>query len=125
MTNAAKTIRLTNLFLLTIAMCLISMPNLARAEGWTVLDGQGIDLALAGRKLQYETSTQDFRASGKTLYVTNRDSWGNWSIRGDQYCSQWPPSSGWNCYNVYLNDDGGTVRFVGEPADVTVRRYID
>ena len=125
MTNAAKSSVPTNLLLLAISLCLVAMPIPARAEGWTALDAKGISEALTGRKLQYETATQDFRASGKTLYTTGQDSWGNWSIRGNQYCSQWPPSSDWTCYDMYLSDDARRIRFVGVPDDVTDGRYID
>lgn len=97
----------------------------AQAEGWQVLDAKGISEALTGRTLQYETATQDFRASGKTLYTTSQESWGNWSIRADQYCSQWPPSSTWNCYDIFVSADGAKIRFVGSPDDVTDGMYVD
>ena len=126
MTDAAIPASILNWFrLLMVALCLTTTPSLSLAEEWTALNAEGITKALTGRTLQYETATQEFRPSGKTLYTTSQESWGNWSIHNGQYCSQWPPSSDWNCYDMYLSDDARTVRFIGAPDDVTDGRYID
>ncbi len=107
-------------FALILALC---APQIAHAD-WVVLRGAEIRAALEGRVLAYENATQDFRASGKTLYTTNgRDSWGNWRVEDDQYCSQWPPSDLWACYG--LERDGAAVRFVGERDDITIGAYAD
>ncbi len=107
-------------FALLFMLCL---PDVAKAE-WTVLKAEDIVLALTGRVVAYERATQDFRASGKTLYVTNaQQSWGNWRVQGDQYCSQWPPSDLWACYG--LARQGDRVRFVGEAGDITEGVYAD
>lgn len=98
-------------------------PQVVSAD-WVTLTGGEIATALTGRTLAYAVATQDFRASGKTLYVSNgRDSWGNWRIEGDQYCSQWPPSDLWACYDIQVS--GGALRFVGERDDVTDATYAD
>ena len=92
------------------------------AEPWTVLDGAGVEAALKGRVIVYENATQDFRASGRTLYVFGgRDSWGYWRVQGDRYCSQWPPSDLWACYDVAVSGD--RVRFAGDGDDVTDGTY--
>lgn len=95
------------------------------ADDWVKLDASGIAAALTGRTVQFDAATQDFRASGKTLYVTGQDSWGNWTTRGDQYCSQWPPSAMWTCYALFVSADGSKVRFSGAGDDVTVGVYVD
>lgn len=83
-----------------------------------------IRTALEGRTLQYENATQEFRASGRTLYTYGgQDSWGYWRVEGDQYCSQWPPSDLWACYSIAIS--GETIRFIGEGDDVTVGIYVD
>lgn len=89
----------------------------ACAEEWTPLDGAGIDAALRGQKLQYADAWQEFRPSGRTLYNAGRDSWGYWAVRGDQYCSQWPPADGWACYEMARRGDW--LRFIGSHGDVT------
>ena len=107
-------------FAVIMAVC---MPNLAAAD-WVRLSGAEITAALEGRILRYETAAQDFRASGKTLYTSNgRDSWGNWRVDQDQYCSQWPPQDLWACYD--LERQGAQVRFVGEQGDMTDGTYVE
>ena len=51
---------------------------------------------------------QTFRKNGTTTYsqVAGRPSPpsdGLWRISNGQYCSQWPPSSHWECYDVTIN----------------------
>jgi hypothetical protein len=45
---------------------------------------------------------QYFEASGFTVYAAGKEpnSAGQWVVRGDQYCSQWPPNDRWSCYVV-------------------------
>ncbi len=52
---------------------------------------------------------QVFRASGLTFTVdieSHAQAMGFWRIEGDKYCSQWPPSAYWSCYDVFGNEDG-------------------
>ena len=54
---------------------------------------------------------QYFDPSGQTTYVSGgRASPGRWSVRGDRYCSQWPPSERWDCYT--MTGDGDRMTFV-------------
>jgi hypothetical protein len=48
---------------------------------------------------------QSFSRGGQTIYVdaAGQKTFGLWLVRGDKYCSQWPPSDRWVCYEV----DGG------------------
>ena len=86
---------------------------------WVALSGDEITAALSEQKLQYETASQVFYASGKTLYDAGRPSWGYWEARGDAYCSQWPPAGGWACYGMERNTATGNLRFIGESGDIT------
>jgi hypothetical protein len=108
-----------------LAFIAIACPALAWAdETWVPMTGAGIRAALEGRILEYANATQDFRASGKTLYRTNgRDSWGNWRVEGNAYCSQWPPSDLWACYG--MDRQGDRLRFVGQQGDTTEAVYAD
>ncbi len=107
-------------FALILSIC---APGVALAD-WVPLTGPEIAEALTGRTLDYENARQDFRASGKTLYTFGeRDSWGNWRVQGDQYCSQWPPQDLWACYG--LERQGDALRFVGEGDDLTEGVYVD
>lgn len=102
---------------------LFALPSGARADDprWVSLTGAEITQALTGRVLDYGKQWQDFRASGRTLYFAGRDSWGYWDVRGDQYCSMWPPSDLWACYEI--QQSGEMLRFVGSEGDVTEAVY--
>jgi hypothetical protein len=90
-----------------------------------VLSGAEIETALDGRKLQYEGAHQTFFASGRTEYNNGRPAWGYWRIQGDQYCSQWPPADGWECYDVELSADGTVVAFVAGTGHRSEGRYVE
>ena len=87
----------------------VSQPALA--DGFTPLSGAEITEALSDQTLLYGDARQVFYTSGRTLYETARPSWGRWRVTGDQYCSQWPPSNRWSCYDMAR--DGDTLRFIG------------
>jgi len=93
----------------------------ADEAAWTPLSGAEISAALTGRVVQYASAWQDFRALGKTLYNAGRDSWGYWRVEGDQYCSQWPPSDLWACYDMTGNGD--RLRFIGAAGDISEAVY--
>lgn len=101
-----------------LALAVMMFPGVAAAGDRVVLDGPGIDALLRGQVVAYAGATQAFMASGRTRYDTGTVSWGDWEVRGDQYCSQWPPANGWACYGVAADDLGG-VRFTGESGDTT------
>lgn len=85
---------------------LIVLPSGVWAEEhWVSLTGAQISEALTGKKLVYSSAWQEFRASGRTLYNAGQDSWGYWRVVNDQYCSQWPPSGQWDCYDMARNGD--------------------
>lgn len=100
-----------------IAALLVLWPGMLAADAWAPLDGAGIAAMLTDRQIVYENATQHFYASGRTLYNTGQDSWGNWVVRGDQYCSQWPPGDMWDCYHVAAAID--RVRFIAADGSTT------
>ena len=103
--------------LIPIAM-LALRPELVAAQDWQRLDGAGVTQALTGAKVTYKSgATQDFRASGRTMYHAGSDSWGNWRVESDQYCSQWPPSDLWACYDLEVAGD--RLQFIGSTGDIT------
>jgi hypothetical protein len=54
---------------------------------------------------------QIFQKGGQTVYIDHgAASQGLWKVQGDQYCSQWPPSQSWACYDVM--QDGDAITFV-------------
>jgi len=95
----------------------------AVAEDWTrVLDDAGVNEALADRTLVYDQQTfQRFGAGGDTQYVTERFSEGRWAARAGQYCSVWPPSDVWTCYDLQLRGD--EVKFIGSDRAESIGTY--
>lgn len=108
---------------ITLALVLILGlgPAPVLADGWARLAGDEITRALGSRVLGYpDGSLQDFFADGRTLYG---DSYGRWEVRGDRYCSQWPPSERWDCYVV--DQSGLDLRFTDDAGVATIGRYAD
>ncbi|EBA16325.1 hypothetical protein RSK20926_21405 [Roseobacter sp. SK209-2-6] len=90
-----------------------------QAQDWVKLDGVEIAQGLTGQELLYENGDrQQFLKSGETPYFASRPSTGYWGVRGDQYCSVWPPSDLWSCYD--LERSGPRFRFTGKHGDQTV-----
>jgi hypothetical protein len=93
----------------------------ARAEAWEELKGPAITAALSARVLGYpDGMLQDFLADGRTLYGGSA---GRWEVRGDRYCSIWPPSDRWTCYRV--DRKALDIRFTAEDGTETIGRYVD
>jgi hypothetical protein len=46
-------------------------------------------------------------------------------VQGDLYCSVWPPSDRWDCYDIARSARGLDIRFTGDDGSVTVGRYVD
>ena len=92
---------------------LILSVSSASGETWQPLKGADIGAALAGVQLAYtDGASQRFYANGHTEYQDGRPSAGQWQVRGDQYCSVWPPSASWVCYDMFARADW--LRFVGD-----------
>ncbi|MEM6277314.1 MAG: hypothetical protein AAF714_10215 [Pseudomonadota bacterium] len=107
--------------LLTLLACL---PVAAMAQDFTPLAGPDIEAALNDVTLDYAGGEeQTFYASGRTLYDNGRPSWGYWTVRGDAYCSEWPPAGGWDCYT--MDRAGDVLRFISETGHVTAGRIRD
>lgn len=104
-----------------IAVAALLGPTAALAD-WKPLTGAEITAALTDRKLRYEDgATQEFMAGGRTVYVSDGPSEGRWAVRGDEYCSVWPPSDRWDCY--VMEGDGASLRFVAKDGSLTAGTY--
>jgi hypothetical protein len=68
------------------------------------MKGADILADLKGAKVEGDGWSQSFDDGGATVYVkgTNQ-SRGRWDVRGDQYCSLWPPSDVWACYAMTID----------------------
>jgi hypothetical protein len=57
------------------------------------------------------TIEQIFLKGGITHFIVDGDAQtGMWKVEGDKYCSAWPPSKNWDCYDILL--DGSKVIFL-------------
>ncbi|WP_170770446.1 hypothetical protein [Ruegeria lacuscaerulensis] len=100
------------------ALILALWPDISAATEFWPLTGNEIVSALTGQKLSYgEGVWQTFDASGATQYFSGRPSSGRWAVRGDQYCSTWPPSGLWACYDVLQS--GVIIRFIDDRGGIT------
>ena len=95
------------------------LPTPLWAQDWTQLsDDAAITAALSDRVIIFDAYTrQTFGAAGDTQFVTERLSNGRWAARGGQYCSTWPPSDIWDCYDFQVNGD--RVRFISSDRSVS------
>lgn len=101
--------------LASIALLTAGLLDRVRADQQK-LNGAQITSALEGRTVTGVQNglawEQDFQKGGITIYrAAGEDpSEGRWRIKSDQFCSQWPPSRAWICYDIVRED--GTVSFV-------------
>ena len=90
----------------------------AQASDWQRLDGPGIEAALTGKRVEYTNGAiQRFSETGFTEYIYGEPRFGGWGVRDGRYCSVWPPSDVWACYDVERTGD--RLRFLGDHDDVT------
>lgn len=80
-----------------------------------LLTGAEITQALSDHAYRHADITkkveQIFHAPGDTFYSEDgAQSQGRWEVRGDKYCSQWPPAKVWSCYSV--STDGAVLTFI-------------
>ncbi len=107
------------LFFVAVAAICLHHSSGASAAAETKLSGAEISAALTDVSLYAgETTEQIFLTGGKTAYIEGGSvSHGAWKVDGDQYCSVWPPSPVWACYDVTL--EGAVITFISQGG----RRY--
>jgi len=63
-------------------------------------------------------SEQIFQKAGATYFTENgNQSQGEWKLEGDKYCSVWPPSQNWVCYD--MTRDGNTIGFISPSGKIS------
>jgi hypothetical protein len=100
--------------LLIILTLIFSLPSSAAERKMT---GNDIRTALSDKIVEGTDDsgrryTQVFQKGGLTIYnvMPSSSSNGLWAVRGDQFCSQWPPSQNWSCFD--MTEDGGALTFI-------------
>ena len=72
-----------------------------------------------------EKTRQIFSAAGPTTYTDRgRDTFGNWRVQSDEYCSQWPPAGGWSCYAVDYDEAAKTLIWIDGGGQRTINTVI-
>lgn len=95
-------------------------------EAWRKLGADELNKALAARTVAYENgASQTFDIAGSTGYDSGTFSAGKWKIDGNRYCSVWPPSEKWACYDVELSADGLGLKFIADDGSETIGQYVD
>ena len=98
---------------LFLGVLVFSAEALAQEEK---LNGAEVKMALSDHTLKGAREDgklwqQIFQKSGVTFYSMGAaQSQGFWEVRGDQYCSQWPPNESWTCYDMTV--DAGDYHFI-------------
>ncbi len=103
-----------------LAFGLLAGPASA-SEDWRPLSESQILSALSGRTLIYGDAIQTFLPSGRTSYDAGRLTWGYWRVEQGKYCSQWPPSDLWACYDV--ESGANHIRFLDSDGTMTEGIY--
>ena len=104
-----------------IALVLMVWAGSGMADDWVPLRGDDLTGFLNDQMVEYDAAWQRFYASGRTLYNAGQESWGYWTERDGQYCSQWPPSGIWDCYGVERRGED-EIRFVGKDGSISKGR---
>jgi hypothetical protein len=84
-----------------LALGLFSAAVVSAPAAEVAMKGPEILAALTGGHVQGDGWSQDFDEGGATSYAKgDSHQIGRWDVRGDQYCSLWPPSDVWACYDM-------------------------
>jgi hypothetical protein len=88
-------------------ICVTALGLAVSAAGAGALEGKAIepllnDTTVFGLPLAPDSWRQSFAKGGETIYIdaSGAKTFGQWLVRGDKYCSLWPPSDRWVCYRM-------------------------
>jgi hypothetical protein len=99
----------------------LSIPNVAFA-GPQKLNAMQIHELLSDRIIYsvptVAPSEQLFQKAGATYFSENgNQTQGSWKIENDKYCSVWPPSENWVCYE--MTREGNLINFISPSGNVS------
>jgi hypothetical protein len=100
----------------SLAMATIVALAIPAAADEVLMKGADILKTLTGARVEGSNWAQSFEVGGATVYTgaDSKQSSGRWDVRGDEYCSQWPPSDVWACYAMATDTaaDGITIIWI-------------
>ena len=110
-------------FLVTLGLgAVLLSPNAAHSK---LLTSDEIAALLPTIVAMGEQTRQIFSAAGPTTYTDRgRDTFGNWRVQNDKYCSQWPPAGGWSCYAVDYDEATQTLIWIDGGGHRTVNTVV-
>lgn len=87
-----------------LAILFAATPVFGASADEVTMKGANILATLKGAHVEGPDWTQSFDDGGATIYTKGgTQSPGRWDVRGDQYCSLWPPSDVWACYAMTID----------------------
>jgi hypothetical protein len=101
-----------------LALIVAMIASLASPASADEVPMRGADIlkTLTGARVEGSNWAQSFEVGGATVYTgaDGKQSSGRWAVRGDEYCSQWPPSDVWACYAMATDTaaDGITIIWI-------------
>lgn len=92
------------------SLLLLQLMTAATEAAERRLTGEEIRVMLTDRIFRHADNSQvvlqTFRDKGVTYYYEGSEQTeGRWEVRGDKYCSQWPPRKARTCYNVMAEEN--------------------
>ncbi len=91
-----------------LAVLFMLFSGSAAASEERQLSGDEIAVLLPTITASIGSTNQTFATDGGTIFkVGTRISNGRWRVQGDFYCSTWPPSDAWRCYEVHFEKSEG------------------
>jgi hypothetical protein len=82
---------------------LLAAAGLPASAAEKIMAGAEIRATLTGAHVEGDGWSQSFDDGGATTYTKGgTHSQGRWDVRGNEYCSLWPPSDGWVCYSMTI-----------------------
>ena len=106
----------------------LTIPLPAAAQEVRMMGGQ-IETMLSGAYVVGIGFNQRFFApknkkwpAGTTYDEGGNLTFGKWEVRGNRYCSVWPPNATWACYTMFKRDHDGKTDLIW--VDDANRRFV-
>ena len=95
------------------------------SSDWSLSHGAALRALLLSRPITYDDGArQDFAADGSTNYTDRGGpTVGLWRLEGEQFLSNWPPSTHWDAYRVFVSPGRDRIRFVAPGGAVFAGRF--
>jgi hypothetical protein len=95
------------------------------ASDWTLSHGADLRSLLLSRPITYDDGArQSFAADGSTNHTDRGGpTVGLWHLEGEQFLSNWPPSTHWVAYRVFVIPGRDRLHFVASGGEAFAGRF--